>query len=88
MSQMARHRRCQVRPGSLGVEVDELHVLELWATCDEGIEEQRWRRGATVDEDAVAGRDVPDRVGGGNDLHVGPESSHAGPCGGRAKGHT
>ena len=54
--------RCGGR--ALGVEMDDSHVAQLVGTMREGLEQDRWRRGAAVDEDLVAGSDVGDCLGG------------------------
>ena len=64
------HLGSQVRARTLGVEVDERHVLELVCPLDERVQQDRWRGRAAMNEDLLAGSDARDGLGGGNDSHA------------------
>ena len=53
VAEIPRHRRREVRPRPLDVEVDDTDRLELRGTSDEGVEQDRWRRRRAVDVDLV-----------------------------------
>jgi hypothetical protein len=53
MPEVAGHRLCQVRPRTLAMEVQHLHVGELVGPRDERVEEHRRRCRSSVHEDLL-----------------------------------
>ena len=69
MPEVAGHLRRQVRPRSLGVEVDDADVAQLRGAIDQRLEQDRRRRGRAVQVDALTGLDDAGRVGRRDEPH-------------------
>ncbi len=69
MSEVARHLGRQVWPRSLGVQVDDADVVQLWSAIDQRLQQDRRRRGRTVQIDALTGLDDAGRVGRRDEPH-------------------
>jgi hypothetical protein len=60
-----------MRSGTLGVEVDDDDVAQLWCPGDQGIEQDRRRRGGPLKVDRIAAPDRADGFSGRDDSHIG-----------------
>jgi GNAT superfamily N-acetyltransferase len=69
VAEVALHLRGEVRPGSLDMEMDDAHPLELRRASDERIEQHRRRGRSAVDVDLIARLDACDGPGSADDLH-------------------
>ena len=67
--EVALHLRREVRTGTLGVEVDHGHVVEVGGAGNQRVEEHRRRRGRAMDVDAITGADDGDGFLGRDDAH-------------------
>ena len=67
VAEVRRHLRGQVRPGSLGVEVDHADVVEFRCSRHEGVEQDRGHRRGALEVDLVARPDVGDGLVGSDD---------------------
>ncbi len=69
VAQVPGHARVDVRRRPIGVQVDELHVLQFGRARDQRIEQHARRRRRAVEVDLVPGVDGGDRLRGTHDPH-------------------
>ena len=70
MPEAGHHVGGEVRPGTLGVQVDDAHITQVGGAGNQGVEERRGGGRAAMDEYLLAGSNAGDGLLGRDDAHA------------------